>query len=111
MSIGIDIICLKHYFPGCIRYSMIHSTDLYIKLNICFIIFHSNIFHFTLIFSFPILFLHRNVSIMRRLKIKSKHSLFPLHSFFVIFGKNNSAKVILIFDIEYLKLVLAFLEI
>ena len=65
---------------------------------------------FCFIFSFPFLFPHTNVYITRRSKIKSKH-FFPWHTpslwFFV---KNNSAKVILIFSIEYLKLVLVFLK-
>ena len=89
-----------------------HSTDLYVTLNICFILHHSNILHFAFIFSVPFFFPHTNVCIMRRSKIKSKHSFFFRHSpslWFLV--EINSAKVILIFDIEFLKLVLVFLEI
>ena len=83
------------------------------KLNICFILHYSNILHFAFIFSFPIVFLHTNIYIYYTTfenQIKtfpfSRHT--PSMRFFV---ESSSAKVILIFNIEYLKLVLPFLEI
>ena len=66
ISIGYDIIYLYIYFPRCKKYSKIHSTDLYTKLNIYFTLNYSNILYFAFIFNFPFLFQITNICIIRR---------------------------------------------